>query len=843
MKKSDVQWVNAALLVTLGSAGCYGTVLVPGGAVEEPGGPSPDRPGALAVREESVTSSYSGFFSVSLDCRDGQMVEVSAPNLEPLKAGEAMSGLCSGGRFRASFVLPVGVEGAPAVFTQPADGSRLTLDLRRRSLPSNSAAVFHGEFHSQCMGCHLPGTSGPNWGTLDTPADLLEFIYSDSDGRFPAVTASPAPRDLRTAPGSFLRRLAHDLGGDVSPIYEELAEAGTMPPVGTQERAAVEADFAFFDLTYAFLAELPANPATPMEDPCLVQVEPIEPRPVTRLTNEELHVTMQDLFGLSPTFGRTASNPLPGVTADISTYINGLSFPALPPNTPDAIFESLLSYTDEVVAAFDVGRYNQTYAAAVGCSLAAGSSDACLRSHVETVLTRAFRGEPVPGDAIDFVVSVYGEFRQELDVVPAFAQATVKYVALNPYFIFKSYRGDGAEQNGVRALTNGELANRVSFLFWGTGATAELLAEDWDRLLRSNSAQAAGDLEQVLLSLVADPRADHFFRSFGFQWLHVNTDLSSVLDMSLLPQASDLQVAFDGELVSMLRHLVQNRRPLDELITADYTFLNRTLAEWYGVDPSGFDASFRRVNYADYPQLYNRRGVLTQAKLLSSGSMPSRPSASNRGTRVLRHIICSEMGNPSGFVLEQDGNMDLENVTEVERFRNLTEDPATSCAGCHVRINPVGYPFHAFDRLGQHNMATAQNGSLPEPEVYENVVVRGTPTSNPSPIWKAQLNYLDDRGGRLEGLPTLDTPITGSFDDHLGLINLMAQNKAVEACVVENLYDYTAGFKSSDTLNRDQATIEAHGCAKSDLVQDAPDFLSLLVAMVSRPGFTQVKRD
>ncbi|MEL6188905.1 MAG: DUF1592 domain-containing protein, partial [Myxococcota bacterium] len=467
---------------------------------------------------------------------------------------------------------------------------------------------------------------------------------------------------------------------------------------------------------YAFLAELPADPTAPTVDACLAQSEPIEPRPVTRLTNVELDNIMQDLFGLPATFGRTSSNPLPGVTADISTYINGLSFPALPPNTPDAIFEGLLDYTDEVVAAFDANAYNQQASSSAGCALNSSSSEACIRSHAEYILGRAFRGEAVPSDAVDFVVSVFGDFRQELDVVPSFVHAASKYVALNPFVLFKSFRGEGTETNGTRPLTNDELASRVSFLMWGTGPTPELLAQDWDRLLRSTSAQAAGELEQVLLSMVSDPRSDHFFRSFGFQWLHVNTAVSSVLDMANVARAEELQTAFDGELVSMLRSLVQNRRPLDELITADYTFLNRTLAEWYGVDPSGFDASFRRVNYSDYPQLYNRRGVLTHAKVLSSGSMPSRPSASNRGTRILRHVICSEMGDPSGFVLEQDGTTDLENITEVERFRNLTEDPSTSCAGCHVRINPVGYPFHAFNRLGQHEMALARDGALPEPE-------------------------------------------------------------------------------------------------------------------------------
>lgn len=860
----------ASITLLVGVQGCTGLVIVPpeasdelpsedlplppGGSVSPPGNPPPPDEGVtpppsfLQVRNESITTSYSGFLSVGIDCFPGQSLQVEAPDVEALDGGAVQATTCVDGTYRTELYLPAGVDRAVLRFSQPdMSAGVLEVEVQRRALPSTYLALFHEQVSEQCLGCHSTGGPGPEWGSMENPAALLDFVYREQGrGRFPALASVEPPRDLRADPGTFLRRIVHRLG-EPSPVFAgAYADAGSMPPVGSGERARLEMDFGFFDLAYAVLAHLPAASAPPEVDACLGQTEPVELIPVTRLTNDELHLTVQSLYALPAAFPQGAENPLPAATGEVSTFVSGLGFPALPPGTQDTIFEDLLIYADGVAAAFDAARYNQAFQSGAGCALNANSGNACVRRHIEQLLQRAYRGEAVPSETVDFVVSVYGDFRQELAVPAAFVQATSKFLVVNPFFLFKSFRGeDSQEAGGVRPLTNLELATRISYLFWGSGPEPSFLERDWNRLLRGQSAQDASERERVLQEILTDPRSDYFLRTFGFQWLHVNYELSTLLTEPLASRAAELQAAIDGELLQMLRHVVTERRPIDELLTADYTFLNRTLAEWYGIDPSSFGDNFERVSFSQYPELANRRGILTQAKLLSGGSMPSRPSAANRGTRILRHIICSPMGPPSGFVIGQnDGNgVDPETITEAQRFRSFTESPSTSCAGCHLRINPVGFPFHAFDRLGRHDISLAVGGSLPEPAVYENVVVRGESTNNPSAIWKAQLFYLDDRGGSLSDLPTPDGSLTGRFDDHLGLIDLLASTRAFEACVVEHLYDHTGGFPSSSPLGRDTEVIEAHACSKSAMVEDAPDLLALLGSMVSRPGFTSVRRD
>lgn len=584
------------------------------------------------------------------------------------------------------------------------------------------------------------------------------------------------------------------------------------------------------------------NPSSPSTR-CEGVEPPIEPRPVTRLTNEELRRSTIELFALPTSFA--PASPLPAPTAEVSTFVKGLSFPALPPGAQDGIFESLLAYANQVSAAFSETAYNRAFASQAGCRIDQQSNLACIESHVQGLIDRAFRGQSVDEDTVDFLLSVFEDFSAEMGPSEAFVQAATKFVLLHPAFLFKTYRGGDGETE-ARPLSNQELATRVSFLLWGIGPDQERLALDWDYLLRNRSAEAAEDLEEVLIQMIEDPRSDYFLRSFSFQWLNTNMEITSILgDVDSLDSPDPLQAALDGELIAMIRHLILQKAPLEQLLTADYTYLNKTLAELYGIDPAGFTQVFEKVSFSDYPELYNRKGILTQAKLLSSGSMPSRPSAAHRGTRILRSVLCSEMGDPIGFVLDQNdgGGVDPETISEADRFRRLTEADTANCAGCHLKINPLGFSFHTFDRLGRHDLELTESGSMPEPAIYENVAIRGQSTNNPSPIWKDRLNYLHNRGGQLDALPSPAGPISGGFQDHMELIELIASSGAFTHCITEHLYDYTSGYPSKSAFSREQDTIEAHACTKYQIQNRTPNLLSLLANTIARPGMTEVRRD
>ena len=85
-----------------------------------------------------------------------------------------------------------------------------------------------------------------------------------------------------------------------------------------------------------------------------------------------------------------------------------------------------------------------------------------------------------------------------------------------------------------------------------------------------------------------------------------------------------------------LESQLKDNRPLEELLTANYTFVNERLAKFYGI--SGvYGTHFRRVTITDP----NRRGLLGEASILTVTSYANRTSPVLRGKYVLDVILGS----------------------------------------------------------------------------------------------------------------------------------------------------------------------------------------------------------
>src|SRR5438445_2649062 len=121
-----------------------------------------------------------------------------------------------------------------------------------------------------------------------------------------------------------------------------------------------------------------------------------------------------------------------------------------------------------------------------------------------------------------------------------------------------------------------------------------------------------------------------------------------------------------------------------ELLTGDYTFINEQLATHYGIKGvKGRD--FRRVSLKDTP----RRGVLTQASVLLLTSNPTRTSPVKRGKWVLENLLGAPPPPPPPDVppLKEDGKA----LTGSLRQQMEQHRANPTCAGCHARMDPIGF--------------------------------------------------------------------------------------------------------------------------------------------------------
>jgi hypothetical protein len=178
-------------------------------------------------------------------------------------------------------------------------------------------------------------------------------------------------------------------------------------------------------------------------------------------------------------------------------------------------------------------------------------------------------------------------------------------------------------------------------------------------------------------------------------------------------------------------HLVEEDRPILELLTADYTFVNERLARHYGV-PGIIGPEFQKMSYPDE----TRRGLLGHGSILTMTSHADRTSPVLRGKWVLEVLLGSPPPPPPPDIpaFEEVGEAeDGRFLTVRERMEQHRENPA--CRSCHVVIDPIGLALENFDVTGAWRIRDGGNMVDPESELYD-----GTPLASPEDLRNALLS-------------------------------------------------------------------------------------------------------
>jgi len=171
------------------------------------------------------------------------------------------------------------------------------------------------------------------------------------------------------------------------------------------------------------------------------------------------------------------------------------------------------------------------------------------------------------------------------------------------------------------------------------------------------------------------------------------------VDTTRFPEfKDDVRSAMYDEAVSSFEYLVRQARPVKEILNADYTFLNQPLAAFYGV---GKDLKLtEKMEKVEGANAFNRGGALRLGSVLTTTSAPLRTSPVKRGDWILRRILGTPTPPPpadAGTIPADDKTFNGLTVRErlVQHKRNET------CANCHSRIDPLGFPLEGFDAVGR----------------------------------------------------------------------------------------------------------------------------------------------
>ena len=323
----------------------------------------------------------------------------------------------------------------------------------------------------------------------------------------------------------------------------------------------------------------------------------------------------------------------------------------------------------------------------------AGEADAepCAREILGTLARRAYRRPVTDADVetlLQFYRSGYSEGGFERGIQEGLARLLV-----SPQFLFRIER-DPAQlaAGGVYEISDLELASRLSFFLWSSIPDDELLDIAADGRLRD-----PGVLGAQVRRMLADPRAAALARNFGGQWLYIRNLQAVDPDASAYPEFDDnLREAFQRETELFIESQMRDDRPLTELLTADYSYLNERLARFYGVR-NVYGAHFRRVPLRDP----NRAGLLGHGSVLTVTSYATRTSPVVRGKYLLDNILGAPPPPPPPNVpaLEDAAGDGHEPASIRELMATHRRNPA--CATCHLRMDPLGFALENFDGIGR----------------------------------------------------------------------------------------------------------------------------------------------
>jgi hypothetical protein len=316
----------------------------------------------------------------------------------------------------------------------------------------------------------------------------------------------------------------------------------------------------------------------------------------------------------------------------------------------------------------------------------------CAKRILSSLARRAYR-RAVTATDIEDLLPFYMAGRAEADFDRGIQKA-LERMLVSPQFLFRIERDPSNIAPGTPyRISDVELASRLSFFLWSSIPDDELLSAAEQGKLKDPTV-----LEQQVRRMLADPRSESLVTNFAAQWLFLRDVEAKQPDVLLFPDFDDgLRNGFQRETELFLDSILRSDRSVLDLLTANYTFVNERLAKHYGI-PNVEGSYFRRI---DWPEGSVRGGLLGQGSILTLTSYATRTSPVLRGKWVLENLLNAAPPPPPPNIpaLKTEGKQAGETLSM--RAAMTQHRAEATCAGCHARMDPIGFAMENFDAIGR----------------------------------------------------------------------------------------------------------------------------------------------
>jgi hypothetical protein len=319
------------------------------------------------------------------------------------------------------------------------------------------------------------------------------------------------------------------------------------------------------------------------------------------------------------------------------------------------------------------------------------SGQACVENILTNLARHAYR-RPVAKAEVAGLLKFVSMAEARGESTEQGIQLALEAILVSPDFLFRiEHDPDPTDAGKIHRLSDFELASRLSYFLWSSMPDDELR-----NLAESGTLHEPAILETQVKRMLADDKAGALSANFAGQWLEIRNLGSINPDPKKFPEWTPaLREDLRSETNLFFQYALRENRPISEFIDARYTFLNESLAKFYGIDGvKGPD--FRKVELTTS----QRGGVVTQAAVLAvSNSYPNRTSPTLRGKFILGNILGTPPPPPPPDVPVLDDSVVGTAVSMRKQLEAHRSDPY--CASCHSKMDVLGFGLENYDAIGK----------------------------------------------------------------------------------------------------------------------------------------------
>lgn len=484
--------------------------------------------------------------------------------------------------------------------------------------------------------------------------------------------------------------------------------------------------------------------------------------PLRRLTAAEYNNTVRDILGDTSSPGNDFPPPAEG---------SGFSNDADAYQTQVVDVQAWLTAAEALAA-----KYRSAGKLTLPC---AADAQACATTFINDTGKKLFRRPLTDAEVTSYLArftagSTGGTFEEGLEWV-------LERMLQSPHFLYRvELESVGKPAGTAVALDDYSIATRLSYFLLASTPDAELLA--------AADARQLSTAEGVAAQVTRLMKTDAFRSTLNFfhqQWAGWNEVTGASKAATITPEwNAALQDNLIHESELFVQSVFASGGTYQDLLTATHTFVNPTLAQFYGITYPDSGADFVRVDAVPH-----RAGLLTQASVLAGHARPDLSSAVKRGYMIRKSLLCTVPPPPNGITIPPV--VKKEGVTARAVFeQHRANEP---CKSCHVLMDPLGLPLENFDEFGRYR------------EMDQGQPVDAT----------GGLTLVASKGGVVD---PAEAPVDGAADLGTQLASLPEAQK----CLVQTWFRYAAGHQEealdSCTLNALIERFASSGGKLDDLV-------------------------